>query len=269
MSARSSVDSERARYARSVTFMTQGRFEDVQGRTEETFMINTEDITALDRGFLPDQLFPSSGANRYSGAFANSYACDAHALSVHPITAVERAAHASLYTHLTLQQWVLEQRRLKAVHGQEIVEFDTHAGATTLATGKSGTTFDDEISLLVDLGSSINIIGLKEANRFMEIARRHGLDLDVMTLNRVLYVNGVGAGSAVCRTLGRFHIACNYLHRGDEDAGPPAAGPPAPQRDQYVANIAEGSGEDLPAILGLKSMQSKDAIIVLKKGSER
>ena len=84
-----------------------------------------------------------------------------------------------------------------------------------------------------------------------------------------LYVNGVGAGSAVCRTLGRFHIACNYLHRGDEDAGPPAAGPPAPQRDLYVANIAEGSGEDLPAILGLKSMQNKDAIIVLKKGSEK
>ena len=38
--------------------------------------------------------------------------------------------------------------------------------------------------------------------------------------------------------------------------------------DEFKANIAQGSGVDLPAILGSQSMQDKDAVILLRKGKE-
>ena len=36
----------------------------------------------------------------------------------------------------------------------------------------------------------------------------------------------------------------------------------------YKANIAEGSGKYLPAILGSDSMRGKEAVLILKKGKE-
>ena len=39
-------------------------------------------------------------------------------------------------------------------------------------------------------------------------------------------------------------------------------------RDTYTANIATGSGADLPAILGSDTMQAKDAVIIMRKGKE-
>ena len=38
--------------------------------------------------------------------------------------------------------------------------------------------------------------------------------------------------------------------------------------DSYQAHVATGCGEDLPAILGLISMQEKDSVIMLRKGKE-
>ena len=38
--------------------------------------------------------------------------------------------------------------------------------------------------------------------------------------------------------------------------------------DRFKANIATGSGQDLPAILGSISMQEKDAVILLRKGKD-
>ena len=42
----------------------------------------------------------------------------------------------------------------------------------------------------------------------------------------------------------------------------------APQIDTFKANVANGSGAKLPAILGLKPMQEKDAVIIVRKGKE-
>eukprot|EP00973_Karenia_brevis_P067559 9398310-Karenia_brevis.AAC.1 len=38
-----------------------------------------------------------------------------------------------------------------------------------------------------------------------------------------------------------------------------------PTVEQYRANIAEGSGEHLPAIMGLLSMTAKDSVIILSQ----
>ena len=39
--------------------------------------------------------------------------------------------------------------------------------------------------------------------------------------------------------------------------------------DTFRANIAEGSGADLPAILGSISMQEEDSVLILRQGKEQ
>jgi hypothetical protein len=38
--------------------------------------------------------------------------------------------------------------------------------------------------------------------------------------------------------------------------------------DVFGANVAKGCGADLPAILGAKSMQEKDSVLILREGKE-
>ncbi|CAK0870648.1 unnamed protein product [Prorocentrum cordatum] len=54
---------------------------------------------------------------------------------------------------------------------------------------------------------------------------------------------------------GTFSIACEYQG--------------STQLDSYKTNIVSGCGKDLPAILGLDSMQDKRTIIVLERGQEK
>ena len=90
--SRTSVDSERARFIRT-----------------DTFMINADDVTTLDEvgGNLPASLC------RQEGAVLSRTLCDHHALAMSPITSLENAAYNTVYTELPRHQWVLEQRRLR------------------------------------------------------------------------------------------------------------------------------------------------------------
>eukprot|EP00959_Pyramimonas_sp_CCMP1952_P444728 9311906-Pyramimonas_sp.AAC.1 len=48
-----------------------------------------------------------------------------------------------------------------------------------------------------------------------------------------------------------------------------SAGKPAIARlGTYSANVAEGSGENLPAVLGLRSVANMRAILILSEGNE-
>eukprot|EP00959_Pyramimonas_sp_CCMP1952_P024754 519750-Pyramimonas_sp.AAC.1 len=67
-----------------------------------------------------------------------------------------------------------------------------------------------------------------------------------MSLEVLLYVNGAGSGAAICPTMGTFAIARQCQHRGK---------PPAAKADAFVCIIAEGSGLDRAATLGLTQAQ--------------
>eukprot|EP00959_Pyramimonas_sp_CCMP1952_P348879 7309612-Pyramimonas_sp.AAC.1 len=49
--------------------------------------------------------------------------------------------------------------------------------------------------------------------------------------------------------------------------GDPAGGPAVPRCDTYSANVSEGSGENVFAILGLRSMFTMGAILILEQGA--
>eukprot|EP00959_Pyramimonas_sp_CCMP1952_P270455 5653697-Pyramimonas_sp.AAC.1 len=52
--------------------------------------------------------------------------------------------------------------------------------------------------------------------------------------------------------------------RKEGSAGQPAA----PRLDAYSANVAEGSGDSVPAVLGLRSMSKMRTILILEQGRE-
>ena len=68
-------------------------------------------------------------------------------------------------------------------------------------------------------------------------------------------VNGVGKGSTPCYEQATIPIAVQY------DDQPATA-------TEYRTNVAEAPGANLPAILGLKSMQDKDTVLILRRGQE-
>ena len=114
---------------------------------------------------------------------------------------------------------------------------------------------DGRLSLLVDLGSMINIIGANTEREFAERAARHSLSNQYIDRETRLKVTGVGAGSAHCDVETIAQIAVKF-----EDQ--PAT------RETFKANVAEGVGADLPAILGSISMQDRDSVLILRRGKE-
>ena len=115
---------------------------------------------------------------------------------------------------------------------------------------------DGKLSMLADLGSRINIIGENTIREFDEVAKKHGHTMVIKPRAQRLNVNGVGSGSAPCDEEADIPIAVRM-----EDSN-------TPKTDVFRANIAKGSGANLPAILGSLSMQEKDAVILLRKGKE-
>eukprot|EP00959_Pyramimonas_sp_CCMP1952_P071001 1482444-Pyramimonas_sp.AAC.1 len=117
------------------------------------------------------------------------------------------------------------------------------------------------LTILLDIGSNISIIGLKIALTFERASRLHDYDIKKLDLAKRLSVSGVGHGAAVCDESIHCKIDCKEM--GD------SAGTPAIARlDTYSANVAEGSGENIPAILGLRSMSNMRAILILEQGHE-
>ena len=118
--------------------------------------------------------------------------------------------------------------------------------------------------MLVDLGSNINIIVNETANIFAEKSRQHWNETKTLHLKDILYVSGVGKGATPCRTAAKLTIACAY-----EGQAPGGGHTHTTQIDTFMAYVAEGCGENLPAILGLNSMQKKRCILILEDGKER
>ena len=129
----------------------------------------------------------------------------------------------------------------------------TMAEASYLRTA-SRTFLPGHNSMLIDPGSRINIVGAETAASFHDTAATHGRETSMKFRPR-LNVNGVGAGSAPSDRVATYGIACRYEG--------------TVQHDTYTSNIVEGSGSQLPAILGLDSMEAKRGILVMEAGKQK
>ena len=93
-------------------------------------------------------------------------------------------------------------------------------------------------SLLVDLGSWINIIGRNTLRKMKQTAEEHGEKVTFIPRQTRMNVNGVGSDAAVCDEEAVIPVAIKTI--GATESGP----------DTYRTNVADGCGADLPAIMG-------------------
>ena len=102
----------------------------------------------------------------------------------------------------------------------------------------------EQLSILIDTSTLENVVGKCNEEKFYEKALCYGHD--------TLYASKTPAGSYERAT---FPIAVKH---GDEPA----------RLETYNARIAVGQDANLPATLGLRSMQERDAVLVLREGKE-
>eukprot|EP00959_Pyramimonas_sp_CCMP1952_P141323 2958003-Pyramimonas_sp.AAC.1 len=112
---------------------------------------------------------------------------------------------------------------------------------------------DGMLTILLDIGSNVNIVGLQTAQTFERVSRSRGHDIKKLILTKRLYVSSVGHGAAVCDKSFRCKIA-------RKEKGDPAGKPTMSRPDTYSANVAEGSGGNILAIPGPRSMSNMRAI---------
>ena len=110
-------------------------------------------------------------------------------------------------------------------------------------------------SVLVDLDSNINIIGRNTEKEFDESARKVGLETTYISRQHRQHVNGVGSDAATCDHETKTPIAVKFKDQ-------PAT------KETFQANIADGCGANLPAIIGSRSMTEKDSVLVLREGKQ-
>ena len=106
---------------------------------------------------------------------------------------------------------------------------------------------DGRLSMIVDPGAWTNLMGAKMARLLTQRALKNGLRPDQLPMDR-LNVQGVGNGSQC----GNFKISC------------PTAIPHADGKahmHKITAPIVEGTGQDLPGLLGLRSLETDRAIL--------
>ena len=108
-------------------------------------------------------------------------------------------------------------------------------------------------SLLIDPGAYTNLAGLNWIRRMQQSAAEHGLEASQQRLERPMTIQGVGQGSQSCAWSAKVPIALPCISEGQVGVA----------RHIFEAPVVADSGAGLPALLGLKSLREKSAILVL------
>eukprot|EP00959_Pyramimonas_sp_CCMP1952_P268232 5608608-Pyramimonas_sp.AAC.1 len=98
----------------------------------------------------------------------------------------------NVFTSLTRNDWVLEQRRRKGMHGTTLSEGPGILGERheQALAANSGAMVYGMLTILLDIGSNVNIMYLKTAQTFERASRSHGSDVEELNSTKRLYVSG-------------------------------------------------------------------------------
>eukprot|EP00959_Pyramimonas_sp_CCMP1952_P238168 4977133-Pyramimonas_sp.AAC.1 len=101
-------------------------------------------------------------------------------------------------------QWALDQKRRKGTYGTTVSTVQGVFGEhyELAIASDMETMIDGMLTMMLDVGSNINTIGLRTALTLERASRSHGRDIKRLNLNRPMCVTGVGAGAAVRWTSG-------------------------------------------------------------------
>ena len=162
---------------------------------------------------------------------------------------VRRAVHMSLASMYGRMPPMKPNSGAKLFEPEEWLEFKRKRQSETtpqiLHTEKTlpRSKLPGKNSILVDIGSKINIIGEDTDKEFREQAEAQGHEVwykSIPTLN----VGGVGKGHAQCYKKGTYPVAVDFQHQGR-------------RLHQFTANVASGHAASLPAIMGWPACRTK------------
>ena len=114
------------------------------------------------------------------------------------------------------------------------------------------------LSIIVDPGAYTNLAGIKWVQEQAAVAKQHKHSSKQDKMKTPLGVSGVGNGSQKCVWQGQVPIAVD----GEYPSGQNTC------VHKFECPIVEGEGKDLPALLGLKSMSEKNAVLEMTPGKE-
>jgi len=114
---------------------------------------------------------------------------------------------------------------------------------------------DGRLSIIVDPGAWTNLAGKTWALKQAERAHRAGHVTKQKQMDRPLAVQGVGDGFQHAKWEAMIPIACKM---GDTT-----------KLNAFEAPTLEGSGTEVPALLGLRSIRKHNGVLETKPGSER
>ena len=129
---------------------------------------------------------------------------------------------------------------------------NSHASAfpwwpATLAYHGMTNLPDGRLSIIVDPGAWTNLIGAKLARKLVQRAIQHGHKPQQLPMEQ-LNVQGVGNGSQACN----FKLHCPIAIPHEDGTA---------HLHKISAPIVEGTGSDLPGLLGLRSLETDRAIL--------
>ena len=108
-------------------------------------------------------------------------------------------------------------------------------------------------SLLIDPGAYTNLAGLNWIRSMAQVCLDQGLSPVQSRLAQPMHIQGVGSGSQQCTWTVKLPISLQSLVDGQESTAV----------HEFETPVVGGSGSSLPALLGLKSLRAKEAILVL------
>jgi hypothetical protein len=112
-------------------------------------------------------------------------------------------------------------------------------------------------SILVDVGAWTNLSGSNSSRRMAMEAVAAGHKVEQWKMATPLNIAGVGSGTQECKWETKIPICV-------EDAGGETA-----TVHHFETPTVEGTGEDLPSLLGLHSISSKEGVLETGSGKER
>ena len=131
------------------------------------------------------------------------------------------------------------------VHNNDTVTSESYLTTSTLK---------DRLALIIDAGAFTSITGATLARSLAMAAKKNGVPVEQVKLDKPMKIGGVGQGTETCNYALKTTLAVEHIGDG------------ASHLHEWTAPIVEGNGEHLPGLLGMDSLEKNRAIIDAGRG---
>lgn len=159
------------------------------------------------------------------------------------------AEYLASWTSLSEEERFAEKERNLRPLAEEESAVDTilTEDSVTFLSKQSRTKMPDCRTCMLDIGSVANVIGINTLKELEQTMAPHGHSVTYTEKAVPPNLSGVGAGAARCTQTATISVAVQFEEQ-------------AATSQTYHANVATGSGSDVPAIMGKEGASTKDGL---------